>query len=101
MQRNKVNPAPEPEPTPPCPFCGHDSVPNGGTCPECGTSIPRQVRRCHRSDSLPDESPVTWATIEAEYDGRAVDPDDPDDLDYLDDEEEDELDALRKARRRQ
>jgi len=74
MPRNKVIPPP-----PPCPFCDHDVVPNGTICPECKTSIPKACRRDHRSVGVL-EIPVTWANIDADYNGRK-NPDDDDDDD--------------------
>jgi len=28
-----------------CPFCAKANVPSGGTCPHCGTTIPKNARR--------------------------------------------------------
>lgn len=88
MERNKVKPTPEPPP--PCPFCGRESVPNDTLCPDCGTSIPKLARRDHRSVGVLDELPVTFERIDGEYHGYPAD----------EVEEDEELDELRKARKR-
>ena len=52
-----------------CPFCHEEEVPSGGTCPRCGTGVPRGARRKHRDGSPWTRHTTSGAATDSLYHG--------------------------------